>query len=72
MTVLDTFEIESIQKALVTSSLPEIRRLSVVGTEDRIEVFGRVSSFYMKSVALETVKSAADGRPVRINIEVDS
>lgn len=71
MTVIDTLEFNSVQAALTTSCQPDIRRLSVIETEDRVEVFGRVSSFYMKSVAIETVKAVAEGRTLLINIEVD-
>ena len=72
MTVLESLELSSIQTALTTSCQPEIRRLSVVENDDRVEICGRVSTFYMKSVAIETVKAASDGRPILLNIEVDS
>lgn len=71
MTVLDSLELGSVKTAVATSCQPEIRRLTVIENEDRVEVFGRVTSFYMKSVALETVKAACDGRPILLNIEVD-
>ncbi len=71
MTVLESLELSSIQAALATSCQPEIRRLTVVETDDCVEIRGRVSSYYMKSVAIETVKAASDGRPILLNIEVD-
>jgi len=49
-----------------------LRRLSVVEDDERIEITGRVSSYYMKSVALETVKAAADGRSILLPVEVES
>ena len=72
MTVIDSPALSNVQSALASCRQQELRRLSVVETEDRIEVYGRVSTFYLKSVALETVKSAADGRAVQIHIEVES
>ena len=58
MTVLESLELSSIQSALATSCKPELRRLSVVENDDRVEICGRVSSFYMKSVAIETEPEA--------------
>lgn len=72
MTTLESLELSAVQTALASSRQPEIRRLSVSESDDRIEVYGRVSTYYLKSVALETAKSAADGRTVLLNIEVES
>lgn len=71
MTALESLELSPAQTALATSCQPEIRRLAVVRLDDRLEISGRVSSFYMKSVALETVKAVARGRTISLNVEVD-
>jgi hypothetical protein len=71
MSVVETLELGSIQTALHKSCQPELRRLTVVESDDRVEIGGRVSSYYLKSVAIETIKAASDGRPILLNIEVD-
>jgi hypothetical protein len=71
MTATETLDLSAVQTALVRSRQPELRRLAVVEIDERIEISGRVSSFYMKSIALETAKAAADGRSISLNIEVD-
>lgn len=72
MTALKPLEPSPVQSALATSRQPQLRRLSVVEDDERIEITGRVSSYYMKSVALETVKAAADGRSILLLVEVES
>lgn len=54
----------AIQLALIKSPQPELRRLKATETEDSVLIVGRVSCYYMKQMAQETVKSASAGRRV--------
>lgn len=56
--------------ALLSASNPELRRLEVRETEDEVQVSGQVSSFYLKQLAQEAVRSAANGRPIVNRVEV--
>lgn len=56
--------------ALATSPQPEVRRLSLVIGPTELVISGRVSSFYLKQVAQETIKTAADGKRVVNRVEV--
>ena len=56
--------------ALLSASNPELRRLVVRETDDEVQVSGQVSSFYLKSLAQEAVRSAANGRPIVNRVEV--
>jgi len=47
---------------LATASSPELRRLTVLETEETVILCGHVSSFYMKQMAQETVRDRANGR----------
>jgi hypothetical protein len=49
----------------------ELRRLVITETEDAIILEGRVKTFYMKQLAQETVKPAAEGRRLLNLIAVD-
>jgi hypothetical protein len=71
MTALVPAAASSVRRALARSCQPELRALTVLEFDERIEIGGRVSSYYLKSVALETAKAASDGRSVVLNIEVD-
>ena len=48
----------------LASSNPELRRLVVQETEESIEIEGRVSCYYVKQLAQETLRRVADGRRV--------
>jgi hypothetical protein len=48
----------------LASSNPELRRLLVQETEESIKIEGRVSSYYVKQLAQETLRRVADGRRV--------
>jgi hypothetical protein len=50
--------------ALLKSSNPEVRLLKVHETEDALEITGRVSCYYLKQLAQETVRGAAAGRRI--------
>ena len=57
-------------QALLHSSNPELRRLDVRETEENIEITGRVSCFYLKQLAQESLRTAAKGRRIVNRVEV--
>ena len=56
--------------ALAASPQPEVRRLSVAVGATELVISGRVSCFYLKQLAQETIKPAADGKRVVNRVEV--
>ena len=56
--------------ALLKSSNPELRRLAVRESEDEVEITGRVSCYYLKQLAQETLRTAAAGRRIVNRVEV--
>ena len=56
--------------ALLKSSSPEVRRLVVRETESTVEITGRVSCYYLKQLAQETLRGAAAGRLILNRVEV--
>ncbi len=68
-----TFALErltEIQHALATSNQPGLRQLIAVEADDTVHVSGSVPSFYLKAMAIETIKQAAGDRRVLLNIAV--
>ena len=57
---------------LSSSTNPELRRLSVRETDDEIRITGHVSSFYLKQMAQESIRTAVDGRRLVNKVEVRS
>jgi len=55
-------ERHDVSDLLTSSSNPELRRLSVRETEDEIRITGLVSSYYLKQMAQESIRSAIVGR----------
>jgi hypothetical protein len=51
-------------EALLRSSNPELRRLSVKETAETVEITGVVSCFYLKQLAGESIRAAAAGRRI--------
>ena len=47
---------------LANSPLPEVRRLFVTATDELVTLTGTVSTFYLKQVAQETVRSGVRNR----------
>ena len=47
---------------LAGSPLPEVRRLHVSTTDDHVTLTGVVSTYYLKQVAQETVRSSVRNR----------
>lgn len=57
--------------ALTDSGQHELRRLNVQETEESLILEGRVSRFYLKQLAQELVRGAAEGRRLINRIRVD-
>lgn len=51
-------------QSLLRSSNPEVRLLKVCEREDEVEITGRVSCYYLKQLAQETVRGSAAGRRI--------
>ena len=51
-------------EALLRAANPELRRLEVRETDSTVELTGVVSCFYLKQMAIETVRTAAAGRRI--------
>lgn len=56
---------------LATSSVRELRQLHVDESDEKLELSGSVRSFYHKQLALETVRTVAQGRQLINRVEVD-
>ena len=55
---------------LAKSSVHELRQIRVDETEDEIQLYGIVRSFYHKQLAQETVRPLAEGRQVVNHVDV--
>lgn len=51
-------------QVLLKSSNPELRRLNVRETDDTLEISGRVSCYYLKQMAQESLRVVAAGRRI--------
>ena len=60
----------AVGSALLKSSNPELRRVRVLETDDSVVLKGTVSCYYLKQLAQESVKVAAEGRRVVNLLEV--
>jgi hypothetical protein len=56
--------------ALTASPLPQLRRLVVTATDDEVVITGRVSSYYLKQLAQETIRSVLGERRLLNQVEV--
>lgn len=52
------------------SPIPELRKLVVTETEQEVVISGQVSSFYIKQMAQEAVRSAVAGRQLQNKVVV--
>ena len=57
-------------EVLTASPLPQLRRLVVTVHEDEVVITGRVTSYYMKQLAQETVRPVLGQRQLRNRVEV--
>jgi osmotically-inducible protein OsmY len=55
---------------LAASPMPELRRLAVQADDAAVVLSGQVSSFYLKQMAQECVRTAAAGRQVVNRVQV--
>lgn len=56
--------------ALKKSSHPSLRKLSVEGTEGALIISGRVTSYYLKQLAQETIMSCREGLQLVNKVDV--
>ncbi len=56
--------------ALTSSPLGQLRRLVVVADDTQVVITGQVSSYYLKQMAQETVRSALGDRTPLNRVEV--
>jgi hypothetical protein len=56
--------------ALKKSSHPALRNLSVEGTEGNLIISGKVSSYYLKQLAQETIMSVREGMRLVNRVDV--
>jgi hypothetical protein len=59
------------QSVLSTSPIYDLRELTVDQVEDAIMISGRVSSYYHKQLAQETVRAVSEGFQVVNSVDVD-
>jgi osmotically-inducible protein OsmY len=57
-------------EVLTSSPLPQLRRLVVTATDHEVVITGRVSSYYLKQLAQETVRQVIGSRRLLNNVEV--
>jgi hypothetical protein len=58
-------------QALRQSPHPAVRRLAVEETEDAVVLTGRVSSYYLKQIAQETVMPVREGKKLLNRVRVE-
>jgi hypothetical protein len=65
-----TLEQSRLALALRHSPIPALRKLSVVESESAVTIQGKVSSYYLKQLAQETILPLLDGRELRNRTQV--
>jgi hypothetical protein len=63
---------EAATAMLANSSIRELRQLRVDRSANELQLIGRVSSFYHKQLAQETVRPIAAGMQVVNNVDVSA
>ena len=58
------------EAALSASPMPELRRLSVQTNDQEVILTGRVSSYYLKQMAQESVRGSVGRRKLLNRVEV--
>jgi hypothetical protein len=58
------------EAALSASPLPELRRLVVTTSENEVVITGRVSSYYLKQLAQESLRGSVGPRKLLNRVEV--
>lgn len=70
MVATELLPIQSVEAVLAASPQPELRRLVVIETDDEVRLIGKVSSFYLKQLAQESIRPALGGRKLRNLVDV--
>ena len=73
--MMDTTQQDATQAAvaiLANSSVRELRQLRVDGVANKLQLSGKVRSFYHKQLAQETVRSVAAGMQVVNHVDVSA
>jgi hypothetical protein len=65
-----TLEQSKLAQALRNSPIPALRKLSLEEGETTVTIQGRVSSYYLKQLAQETILPLLDGRELRNRVQV--
>lgn len=65
-----TLEQSRLALALRHSPIPALRKLSLEETETAVTIRGRVSSYYLKQLAQETILPLLDGRGLCNRVQV--
>ena len=59
-----TLTVPTPEMLLSSSPIPELRRLVVESTDDEVIIRGKVSSYYVKQMAQESLRSAVGPRRI--------
>jgi osmotically-inducible protein OsmY len=62
MNATPVFDSPTPEAVLSSSPMPELRRLVVMATDQEVVLTGRVSSYYMKQMAQESVRTTVGPR----------
>lgn len=62
MNATPVFNLPTPEAVLSSSPMPELRRLVVMATDQEVVLTGRVSSYYMKQMAQESVRTTVGPR----------
>jgi hypothetical protein len=65
-----TLEQSRLVLALRRSPIPALRKLSLEETENAVTIQGRVSSYYLKQLAQETILPLLEGRALHNRVQV--
>ncbi len=57
---------------LTASPLPQLRRLVVIANDHEVIITGRVTSYYLKQLAQETLRSVIGSRRLLNQVEVST
>ena len=70
MSVPSVLSPPTVDAMLEGSPIPQLRRLLVTANDDEVVITGRVTSYYHKQLAQETVRPAVGGRTLHNRVEV--
>ncbi len=64
--------VPELAEALTGSPLGQLRRLVVTANDTEVVITGQVSSYYLKQMAQETIRTAVGDRTIRNHVEVST